>query len=373
MNTARKIILKFGGQSTLARMLGKGQSTVGHWARTGIIPAQWHPVLLKLAEDNGIELSPNDFMENVSIDNISSDDVIVDDESINLPEAKFKGYLNLSGVEIPCYVLSDGQRVIGRTAAAEMLSGIKGKVNLDDYIESAPLRNYLDIDYIFDRMVAFRLPEVEQLNRNVKGLPADLLIELCRAYMSALESFSRDGTPTMTQKQIQVAIRAGMFVAACAKVGLDAMIDEATGYQYERAEDALAVKLRAYLEEEMRPWEKTFPDELWREFGRLTNWKGTVTQRPKYWGKLVMELIYEYLDKDVADWLKNNAPKPRSGQNYHQWLSSQYGLKKLIEHIWMLIGMASACTTMNELKRRMAEKYGRVPVQYTLYLPFDRI
>jgi hypothetical protein len=34
----------------------------------------------------------------------------------------------------------------------------------------------------------------------------------------------------------------------------------------------------------MRKWEKTFPDELWVEFGRLTNWKGAVTKCPKYWG-----------------------------------------------------------------------------------------
>jgi hypothetical protein len=55
---------------------------------------------------------------------------------------------------------------------------------------------------------------------------------------------------------------------------LDALIDEATRFQYKRAEDALQVKLRAYLEKEMRKWEKTFPDELRREFARVTNWHG---------------------------------------------------------------------------------------------------
>ena len=134
----------------------------------------------------------------------------------------------------------------------------------------------------------------------------------------------------------------------------------------------MQIKLRLFLEEEMRKWEKTFPDELWREFGRLTNWSGNAHQRPKYWGKLVIELVYEYLDRDVAEWLKKNAPKPRHGQNYHQWLSGQYGLKKLLEHIWMLIGMASACQSMGELRRRMAEKYGRQPIQLTLYLPPER-
>jgi hypothetical protein len=72
-----------------------------------------------------------------------------------------------------------------------------------------------------------------------------------------------------------------------AKLGLIALIDEATGYQYERAEDALQVKLRAFIADELRAWQKTFPDELWEEFGRLTNWKGALHTRPKWWGNLV--------------------------------------------------------------------------------------
>jgi hypothetical protein len=146
-------------------------------------------------------------------------------------------------------------------------------------------------------------------------------------------------------------------------------VDEATGNQYERAEDALQVKLRAYLAEEMRKWEKTFPDDLWKEFGRLTGWKGSVTKRPKYWGKLVTELVYEYLDPDVAKWLKDHAPRPQKGENWHLYLSGQYGLRKLIEHIWMLIGVSSTCRNLTELQEKMAEKYGRIPMQYRLYLP----
>jgi hypothetical protein len=99
------------------------------------------------------------------------------------------------------------------------------------------------------------------------------------------------------------------------------------------------------------------------------NWKGTVTKRPKYWGKLVMELVYEYLDKDVAKWLKENAPAPRHGQNYHQWLSGQYGLKKLVEHIWLLIGISRTCDNMAELRQKMAELNGKTMVQFMLPLP----
>jgi P63C domain len=288
-----------------------------------------------------------------------------------LPVAKVKGFLNLLDMEIPCYVLDPtDQRVVGRTATTEMLTGIKGGGDLEKYLGVKPLKPFINLENVLERMVSFRLPEVEGLDREVKGLPADLVIEICRGFVSALDASMRPGSEyqKLTPRQTEMALKAGMFLAACAKVGLDALIDEATGYQYIRAHDALEIKLRAYLAEAMRKWERTFPDELWIEFGRLTNWRGSVTQRPKSWGKLVMELVYEYLDPDVAQWLRENAPKPRHGQNYHQWLSAQYGLRKLTEHIWKLIGIGSTCQDIGELKYKMAEMYGKAPLQYVLSL-----
>jgi hypothetical protein len=251
-----------------------------------------------------------------------------------------------------------------------MLTGIKGGGSFEKTVGVASLKPFINIDLVLEQLVAFRLPEVEGLGRAVKGMPADLLIEICQGFVAALEaSQHEDSGTTLTQRQTEMAIKAGMFMAACAKVGLDALIDEATGHQYDREANALEVKLRAYLEKEMRKWERTFPDELWVEFGRLTNWQGTVTHRPKYWGHLVMQLIYEYLDPDVAQWLKENAPTPRKGQNYHQWLSAQYGLRKLVEHIWMVVGIARTCDSMDELKQKMRQMFGNGSLQLNMFLP----
>lgn len=287
-----------------------------------------------------------------------------------LPVAKYKGVLRLVDREIPCYVLNDEQRVIGRLAATEMLTGIKRQGDLESYIRAHNLALFINAKDISERMVSFHLPEVDQLRIEVRGLPHDVLLEVCRGFMRALEASEHPGTGVkLTPRQREIAMQAGLFLAACSDIGLLALIDEATGYQYDRARDALEVKLKAYLEDEMRQWEKTFPDELWREFGRLTGWSKSVTQRPKYWGKLVLELVYEYLDHDVIQWLRENAPAPRHGQNYHQWYSSQYGLKKLVEHMWKLIGIAKTCESMFELKEKMATLHGKTPVQYRFYLP----
>jgi P63C domain len=350
---AEQIIDKFGNQTKLALALGTRQSTVSHWRQTGDIPKRWHAKILVAAHERELSISPDNLINTPVSDvaplipsAIASADMVVGDEE-NAPS-------------IACYVLSDGRRIISRTSALSAIARANDLTlggDLKRYVK--PAAAYLRVD-LNEELVEFRLDNVS--NKKVAGITAECFLEICRAFVRA-----RD-VGKLTPRQQQMAVNAGAFLAACANVGLIALIDEATGYQYMRAEDALRVKLRAYLEEEMRPWEKTFPDELWVEFGRLTGWHGSVQQRPKYWGTLVNELVYSLLDPDVAEWLRSNAPPPRHGQNYHQWLSSNYGLKRLVEHIWMLVGMASACGTMDELRYRMGNKFGKQNFQFRMFI-----
>ncbi|MGZ5070594.1 MAG: virulence RhuM family protein [Methylobacter sp.] len=65
----KAIVDMFGGQTALASLIGKGQSTVAYWVKSSSIPARWHPKLLILASQRGIKLSPNDFIEHLNINN----------------------------------------------------------------------------------------------------------------------------------------------------------------------------------------------------------------------------------------------------------------------------------------------------------------
>lgn len=358
-NPAEGIVARFGGQSALARLIGKGQSTVAHWVKTGRIPAKWQAELLKLAEAHGVSLSASDFMPSPASPGQQIQGKST--EPAGLPKATWWGVLPIGDAELPVFVLENGQRVISRTGATGLLTDRKGGGNLQSYLKVAALETYLPED-LSGLSIEFEILHVT--NKKVIGFSAETFIEICRGYVRALSDGVLD-----TDRQREIAIKASMFLASCAKVGLIALIDEATGYQYDRAADALQVKLKAFLAEEMREWEKTFPNELWIEFGRLTNWKGSITQRPKYWGHLVTELVYGYLDPDVLSWLKDNHPQPRHGTNWHQWLNAQYGLQKLVQHIYTLIGIGKACYNMRELKEKMAELYGKHAVQLTLYLP----
>jgi hypothetical protein len=279
------------------------------------------------------------------------------------PFAKHPGQLLLGGSPIDCYVLDTGQRVITLTAVVNTLTGVNAG-NLGDYLGVSGLKPFINSDLVLGETVEFHIPGTQLRG---KGIEAEIFLEILNAYVKALEA----GALT-TDRQKQIAVKCSIVLGACAKIGLIALIDEATGYQYERAEDALQVKIRAFIADELRDWEKAFPDELWEQFGRLTNWKGKFHQRPKWWGHLVNELIYDALDPDVAKYLRENKPKPQHGMNYHQWFTEDYGLKHLIPHIYKIIGMADSCNDMRELRDRVAERYGRTAVQMTMYLPKKR-
>ena len=221
--------------------------------------------------------------------------------------------------------------------------------NLGEYIGVTALKPFINKDLVLGEMVDFYIPGTQFRG---KGITSEVFLDICRAYVSALH----EDAP-LTERQKGIAVKCSILLISCAKVGLIALIDEATGYQEVREEDALQVKLRAFIAEELRAWEKTFPDELWEEFGRLTKWQGPLHNRPKYWGKLVIELIYDTLDPDVARYLREN--RPPAGIKWHQQLSEDHGVHQLVSRCYEIVGLAKSCKTMSELKDRVSHHYGR--------------
>lgn len=275
------------------------------------------------------------------------------------PFAKWKGKINLGGEDIDCYVLDTGDRVIALRATVKAIAEVDSGA-LADYIGARSLKDYINSDLILEELLEFSVPGTQFKSQGLKSEQFELI---CRGYIQAL--YSKESS--LTPRQRQIAIKCAVLSSGLTRTGLDALIDEATGYQYERAEDALQVKLRAFIAEELRAWEKTFPDELWEEFGRLTGWSTPLQTRPKWWGKLVIELIYDTLDPDVAKYLREN--KPAAGVHWHRQLTENLGVRQLVSRCWEVIGVAKTCETMHELKARVGHHYGKKPVQMTMYLP----
>jgi P63C domain len=74
----------------------------------------------------------------------------------------------------------------------------------------------------------------------------------------------------LNEKELEMAKYAEMIIRSVAKVGIIALIDEATGYQKQK--DEYQKTLAIYIAEEMRPWVKTFKDEYYEQLYKLLDW-----------------------------------------------------------------------------------------------------
>ncbi len=283
----------------------------------------------------------------------------------NLPKVIASGYLEQFN-NIPCYNLDNGQRVFRLT---DMTIALRGKAHgkFANYLAAADIRKYIpqrlqpSIEKKEDRMPR-GVTYAEINDQMIKTYDAEDFIDICMAFIEAA-----DNNEGLSEAQQEIVKRAKAFIKATAKIGITGLIDEATGYQYLRPENELALKLNFFLADELRDWNKTFPDELWIQFGRLTNWKGNLHQRPKYWASLVREFIYDYLDQDVANWLYQNRPPKITGKKYHQWLNEERGVRKLLEHIHQVIGITKTCDTIDELRYQLAKNFSKDIFQPMLF------
>jgi hypothetical protein len=119
-NAAKAVISKFGSQSKLAVALETRQSTVAHWARTGIVPPKWHAKIIEAAAVTGVSVTEYDFM-------IRRPEVVIRRD--RLPYALASAVITvgdgddgIGAPEIACYNLSDGRRVLSRTSALGALA-----------------------------------------------------------------------------------------------------------------------------------------------------------------------------------------------------------------------------------------------------------
>jgi hypothetical protein len=355
MNRVDSLISRFGNQSELARHLGTKQSTVQYWASTGRIPAKWHRKIIDAGKSIGLSIDPLEVQSGrTALKMLTS----IEENFPTSPFAKWRGKIDLGGDELDVYVLDTGDRVISLRSAVKSIAEADSG-DLAKFIGVSSLKSFINNDLILAELLEFSIPGTQFLGR---GMTTEHFELICRGYVQALYEKA-----PLTDRQREIAIKCAVLTAGLTRTGLDALIDEATGYQYERAEDALQVKLRLFIAEELRAWEKTFPDELWEEFGRLTNWKGPLNSRPKYWGKLVIELIYDTLDPDVAKYLRDN--RPPVGIHWHRNLTENYGAKRLVARCYEIVGLAKSCQTMGELKKKVAHHYGNQSLLFSIYDP----
>jgi len=347
---ASEIINKFGGQSALARLLGKGQSTVQHWYNNRI-PAKWQRPILDLAKEEGVSLTAEDFLEEI-------------------PKATHVGEIKIGDFVIPCAVLEDGTRLLSERGATKALGGKRGGSHWRRR-KKDPSGAYLPVYLSANNLKPFINEELASaLNNPIKhipekggiahGLRAEAFPKVCEVWLKA-----RDAGALKPQQQ-HIAVQADILIRGLAHIGIIALVDEATGYQEVRDRLALQEILDRILTDEWAKWTKTFPDDYYKELFRLKNvpYPPKSINKPQYVGHWTNDVIYSRLAPRVVKELKKKNPVTLAGyrkRRHHQHFTRDYGHPALKEHLSNVVFLMKSCPSWKDFKARLdmiSPKYG---------------
>jgi hypothetical protein len=283
----------------------------------------------------------------------------------NPRKATHKGVLRIGHVEIPCFVLEDGTRVISGRGLTRAI-GMKGRgqgvgriVALLDRKRSANNELTLAIQnpFVFDG--GGPLP--------TQGYEANILGQLCTAVLDA-----KNADLLKTTQENRYGEACYILSRAFMHVGIVGLVDEATGYQEVRDRLALQAILDKFLLKELAAWAKRFPDEFYEQMFRLRGWewKGMKVNRPQVVAGYTKDLVYERLAPGILRELEDRNPKDNRGRRkhkHHQWLTEDIGHPALSQHLYAIIGFMRASNSWKQfydMVQRAFPKRGE-----TLFLP----
>ena len=281
--------------------------------------------------------------------------------------------LKIGDIEIPCYVLQDETRVLSQSGVMTGLNLGRGSTSgtggdrLQRFASGKTISQFVSKELmdVIDNPIRFK---PAQGGRVAYGYPATILPDICDVVLLARKA------GILQKQQEHIAEQCEILLRGFARVGIVALVDEATGFQYDRTRNSLARILEAFVAKELQPWVKTFPDEYYAQLFRLRGleYSADSVRRPQYFGTLTNDIVYKRLAPGVLKELKNVIPKTEAGRRkgaLSQALTKNIGYPKLKEHL----GAAVAYMTVSKDYPDFIEKLDRFRPRYSeqYRLPFD--
>ena len=249
---------------------------------------------------------------------------------------RYSGEIDLGGVIIPCYVLNNGMRVISSRKmqeALKMVDADEGKLGsgatltriLTQKTLNPFITKYIDV-------VNFKPIICYDKGNIIHGYRATDLADICDCFLEARKSIKLSPRQTIIAEQCEILMR------SFARVGIIALVDEATGYDKakEKAKSELQKFLTQFIREEAAKWVKTFNDQFFEDIYKMRKWTWSDTsKRPGVVGTWIKDIVYDRL-APVLPSLENLNPKDERGNRrykHHQFLTDDIGIPKLKQHL----------------------------------------
>jgi hypothetical protein len=249
--------------------------------------------------------------------------------------------LRIGAIELPCYVLEDGRRVLvqrGMLTGLDMSQGTAGRGSGDrlaKFIAGKAIKPFVprELSEVIISPIKFRAT-----GGNIAyGYEATVLADICDAVLEARKKGK------LNYQTVHIAERCEILVRSFARVGIIALVDEATGYEEVRDRLALQAILDRFLKKEFAAWAKRFPDEFYQQIFRLRGWKwqGMKVNRPQCVAAYTKDLVYGRLAPGILAELEIRDPieNGRRKAALHQWLTEDVGHPALAQHLYATIGL----------------------------------
>ena len=174
------------------------------------------------------------------------------------------GYVEIGDAKLYCFVTKSGKRLITATDVFKAVGrSRRGKKRVEGYPAFIGARNIIQF---IDDDLRKRLSPIKYKAKNgriAEAYDASIIPRVADLYIEAHDN----GALTLPQENVYK--RSLIIVRSLAKIGITALIDEATGYQYDRESQALQRLLKTYISDDLLKWQPHFPKDYYQEIYRL--------------------------------------------------------------------------------------------------------
>ncbi len=243
--------------------------------------------------------------------------------------------LKIGSVHVECYVLEGGTRVLSGRGMQDAI-GLGGEARshgskLRKFVGAEAIKKFINND------LAMALEQPMRFVRPGRGgipaiaFEATLLIDLCEAILNA------NNAGLIRPHHFPIVLQAQAITLSFAKAGIISAIDEVTGYQEVREQDAIQKIVDKYLTDYAKRWAKMFPDEFWEKLLRAKGYESYIgLPRRSFVGHWVNDVVYSRMSPGILKKMKEINPRsPGRGRKYKhtQFLTDDHGIPELRQHL----------------------------------------
>lgn len=249
---------------------------------------------------------------------------------------------------VDCYVLADKTRVISKRGVSRALSGGSDAPEIKDLPRALGKLPSKYGQIATPRAIEFSRPT----GGVAHGISAEQFYDILVAYSEAadLGEITHPG-------QLRIAANCNRLVRACGKIGIVALVDEATGYQSQRAPDELHTLVDKYLRETPGEWKRLWDKDVVSKLCGLYGIEQRGESFPTFACTVVGKLYRIILPGEVYDEMRsrNGSGEERKGK-LHQFFK---------EALWRFVNNdIPSIAYFARISRTRREFWGHVHARY---------